>query len=227
MGPLAGATFVNRLVMLTPASDDQDHIPAILWNDPRVPGRPAAYLHNGEDPLPWMMNGIRHLENAGAHAIVIPCNTAHLWFDAMQKQTPLPILHIVDAVIASLHRHGIRRGRIGLLATAATLQSRLYQSRLHDHGYECVVPDTGDVANWCSIPIGLVKQNRLDAAHQAITPGIASLHAQGVDAIILGCTELPVALPHADRARWDIPIVDSIDALAQAAIAWYLGTMVA
>lgn len=52
MGPLAGATFVNRLVLLTPATSDQHHIPAILWNDPRVPGRPAAFLHQGEDPLP-------------------------------------------------------------------------------------------------------------------------------------------------------------------------------
>lgn len=226
MGPLAGATFVNRLVLLTPATSDQHHIPAILWNDPRVPGRPAAFLHQGEDPLPWMLNGIRHLEQAGAQAIAIPCNTAHLWFDAMQARTRLPILHIVDAVMANLRDSGITDGRVGLLATGATLASQLYQTALTANGYECVVPESDEIERWCTAPIGLVKENRLDDAQEALTPGVAALHGRGVQAVILGCTELPLALPLA-RRTWDMPIVDSIDALARAAIAWYFDSSLA
>lgn len=227
MGPLAGASFVNRLIMLTPASIDQNHIPAILWNDPRVPARPAAFLEHGEDPLPWMMNGIHRLECAGAQAIAIPCNTAHLWFNAIQAQTRLPVLHIVDAVLASLHENGVHHGRIGLMATAATLKSRLYQNALQAQGYECLVPDTVEIKRWCTTPIELVKQNRLDDARLAMAPGIAALSARKAHAVILACTELPLALPHAERTRWNIPIVDSIDALAHAAIRWYFNTSAA
>lgn len=221
MGPLAGATFMVRLALLTPATIDQDHIPAILWNDPRVPGRPAAYLHQGEDPFPWMMNGIRHLEASGAKAIAVPCNTAHLWFNALREQARVPIFHIVDAVITDLQRQGIYKGRVGLMATATTLEFKLYQTLLEAQGYECIIPDATEVNSYCTTSIELVKKNLLTDAQSVITPGVTALHRRGAQAVILGCTELPLALPHAQRSQWGIPIIDSIDALAHTAIDWY------
>lgn len=221
MGPLASATLMTRLAQLTPATSDQEHIPSILWSDPRTPSRPAAYLHQGPDPLPWMLNGITHLEQAGAKTIVIPCNTAHLWFDALCAHTQLPIIHIVDAVIQNLQNQGIYRGRIGLMATSATLASMLYQDRLHAHGYECITPHTEEIEKYCSIPIEFAKKGELEAAQRAVTPGVTTLFSRGVQAIILGCTELPLALPLSVRNFWDIPIIDSIDALTHAAIQWY------
>ncbi|WP_309139629.1 amino acid racemase [Siccirubricoccus sp. G192] len=107
MGPLASAQFMARLTLLTPAERDQDHIPALLWSDPRVPDRTAARLGGGEDPLPALLRGLRGLEAAGCGAIAIPCNTAHGWFDALQAATGLPILHIVDAAAAELARLGV------------------------------------------------------------------------------------------------------------------------
>lgn len=221
MGPLAGATFMTRLTLLTPALVDQDHIPAILWNDPRVPGRPAAYLHGGEDPFPWMLNGIRHLETAGAKAIVIPCNTAHLWFEQLSGQARVPILHIVEAVVDDLQNSGVANGRVGLMATAATLQSGLYQTLLKAQGYECIVPDAEQVAKYCTTSIELVKRNRLDDAFRVLSPGVSALCERDVQAVVLGCTELPLALPLAQREQWGVPVVDSIDALARAAIRWH------
>src|SRR5689334_7763772 len=97
MGPLASAQFMARLTLLTPAAHDQDHVPAVLWSDPRVPDRTAARLAGGADPLPWLLRGIRGLEAAGCGAIAIPCNTAHGWYEPMQAATRLPILHIVEA----------------------------------------------------------------------------------------------------------------------------------
>lgn len=221
MGPLAGATFMVRLALLTPAIIDQDHIPAILWNDPRVPGRPAAYLHQGEDPFPWMMNGIHHLKAAGAKAIAIPCNTAHLWFNELNEQAGVPVLHIVDAVIADLQKHGIHNGRVGLMATATTLEFELYQTLLTAQGYECIIPEPSEINNYCTTSIELVKKNLLVEAQTAMAPGVTALHQRGAQAVILGCTELPLALPHAQRSQWGIPIIDSIDALAYAVIKWY------
>ena len=100
MGPMAGATFAARVVALTPAARDQDHIPLVLCNDPRVPDRSSARLGQGEDPLPAMLRGLRLLERAGATLVAIPCNTAHLWYDQLAAATSLPVLHIVGRVLA-------------------------------------------------------------------------------------------------------------------------------
>src|SRR5215472_12210067 len=140
MGPLASAHFMVRLTLLTPATRDQDHVPVVLWSDPRVPGRTSEHLRGGEDPLPWLVRGIEGLRRAGCGAIAIPCNTAHGWYDAMCGATGVQILHIVDAAALELRRLGIAPGRIGLMATQATLAMRLYQDRLEALGWDCIVP---------------------------------------------------------------------------------------
>lgn len=221
MGPMAGASFMQRLVALTEAACDQQHVPAILWNDPRVPDRPAGQSGQGADPLPWMRHGIRRLEQAGATAIAIPCNTAHVWYPQLAQSASVPVLHIVEAVLDDLRRQGIHAGRVGLLATATTLRLGLYQHEMLAQGYEPVVPPVDLIDGLCAQSIRLVKQTLLP---QALPPALAcidSLRAMGVDAIVLGCTELPLALPHALRAELGVAMTDSIDALALAGLGWY------
>src|SRR5689334_25385717 len=77
MGPLASAQFMVRLTLLTPAAQDQEHIPTVLWSDPRVPPRTAARLEGGADPLPALLRGLPGVEAAGCGAIAVPCNTSH------------------------------------------------------------------------------------------------------------------------------------------------------
>ena len=131
---------LSRLAALTPADVDQQHIPTLLRNDPRIPDRSSAYMAGGENPLPYMVEGVRFLERAGAQLIAIPCNTAHLWYDQIAAATRLPVLHIIEAVIDDLRRLGLPKG-IGLMGTAATLKLGLYQRHLEAQGYECLVPD--------------------------------------------------------------------------------------
>lgn len=145
MGPMAGAAFALRLAALTPADADQQHIPTLLRNDPRIPDRSSAYMAGGENPLPYMVEGVRFLERAGAQLIAIPCNTAHLWYDDIAAATQRPVLHIIQAVIDDLRRLGLQQGRIGLMGTAATLKLGLYQRHLEAQGYECIVPDDDEV----------------------------------------------------------------------------------
>lgn len=221
MGPMAGAAFMTRLTALTPARAEQDHVPAILWSDPRIPDRPGGYLGEGPDPLPWMAYGVRQLARAGAQAIAIPCNTAHLWYEQLAAAAPVHMLHIVQAVVDDLKRNGVERGRIGLLATAVTLKLGLYQARLEVAGYECVLLGEDDAAAYCANAIALVKANRLDDAFAPARRCIELLRALGVDAVVLGCTELPLAVPHAKRAELGVAISDSIDALALSAINWH------
>lgn len=219
MGPLAGASFALRLVQLTEAAVDQEHIPTILCNDPRIPDRSSAMLAGGESPLPAMQRGIRLLEAAGAGCIAVPCNTAHLWFDELAGATRLPVLHIAEAVVQNLRRHGLRDGRVGVLGTPATLALGLYQRTLEAAGYEAIVPAPDEVQSHCVAAIAAVKAGRLDAAWAPAAEGIRALAARGARAVVLGCTELPLAVPHARRGEFDCLLTDSIDALALAAIA--------
>lgn len=218
MGPLASAQFMLRLTLLTPAERDQDHIPAVLWSDPRVPDRTAARLAGGADPLPALLRGIRGLEGAGCGAIAIPCNTAHGWFDAMQAATRLPILHIVDAAAAELARLGVPGGEVGVMGTAGTLAMRLYQERLEARGYACLVPEPAEMERLVSPAIALVKANRVAEAYAPLAEAARALAARGARAVVLGCTEIPLGIQAGPALPF--PVADTIDALARAAIAW-------
>jgi aspartate racemase len=218
MGPLASAEFMRRLTLLTPAIRDQDHIPAVLWSDPRVPDRTAARLGGGEDPLPALLRGIRGLEAAGCAAIAIPCNTAHGWFEPMQAATALPILHIVDAAAKELARLGVPRGRIGVMGTAGTLAMRLYQTRLETRGYECLVPEPAEMEALVTPAIAQVKANDVAASHAPLAEAASRLASRGARAVVLGCTEIPLGI--AAGPALPFPVCDTLDALARAAIRW-------
>ena len=218
MGPLASAHFMTRLTLLTPASRDQDHVPAVLWSDPRVPDRTRGRLGGGADPLPWLLRGVRGLKRAGCGAIAIPCNTAHGWFADMQSEG-VPILHIVEATAELLWRH-TPTGTVGVMGTAATLAMRLYQDRLEQLGWQCLVPSPQEMADTVSPAIALVKANRVADSYAPLAAIVQSLAARGARAVILGCTEIPLGLQTGPWQSLGVAVVDSIDALALAAIAW-------
>jgi aspartate racemase len=221
MGPLASAEFMRRLTLLTPAERDQDHVPAVLVSDPRVPDRTAARLHGGEDPLPALVRGIRVLEATGCGAIAIPCNTAHGWFEGMSKATELPIIHIVDAAEADLRRQGVRPDRIGLMGTAGTLAMRLYQNRLESRGWECMVPTPDEMASHVSPAIAQVKSNNVAGAYAPLAEIASRLMERGASAVVLGCTEIPLGIDAGPVLPF--PVTDTIAALARASIAWAKG----
>lgn len=223
MGPLASAQFMLRLTLLTPATRDQEHIPAILWSDPRVPDRTRGKAGDGEDPLPWLLRGIEGLRAAGCGAIAIPCNTAHGWFAEMAAEAGCPILHIVDAAADELRRAGIAPGPIGVMGTAATLAMRLYQDRLGALGWDCLIPPEGDMRRLVSPAIALVKANQVAEAYPPLAEAARALLARGARAVVLGCTEIPLGIAAGPAEALGAPMVDTIDALARAAIGWARG----
>ncbi len=218
MGPLASAQFMLRLTLLTPAERDQEHIPTVLWSDPRVPDRTLGKLSGGADPLPWLVRGLEGLQRAGCGAVAIPCNTAHGWYDEMRAAANVPILHIVDAAAAELRRLEIAPGRVGVMGTQATLNMRLYQDRLAKDGWTCIVPEQDQMDRLVSPAIALVKANRVADAYAPLASVARSLSQRGATAVVLGCTEIPLGLQAGPRL--ELPVVDTIDALATAAIAW-------
>jgi aspartate racemase len=244
MGPLASAQFMLRLTLLTPAQRDQDHIPAVLWSDPRVPDRTRGRLSGGDDPLPWLLKGIAGLRAAGCGAIAIPCNTAHGWYQEMLDAAGVPILHIVDAAAEDLRRIGIAPSRntaapagdrvasetsipcqplIGLMGTQATLNMRLYQDRLGLQGWDCITPSQEQMDRLISPAIALVKANRVAEAYAPLAKVVNDLASRGAAAVVLGCTEIPLGILAGPADGLHVPVVDTIDALARAAIGWAHG----
>ena len=216
MGPLASAQFMARLTLLTPAARDQDQIPAVLWSDPRVP--PRLRDPGAEDPWPWLRRGLRGLKTAGCGAVAVPCNTAHGWYEQMLGEG-LPILHIVEASAAELRRV-LPSGTVGVMGTATTLAMRLYQDRLEALGWRCIEPSREEMATSVTPAIAMVKGNRVAEAYAPLAAVVRSLAARGAGAVVLGCTEIPLGIQAGPHGELGIPLVDTIDALALAAIRW-------
>lgn len=214
MGPMATVDFMAKVVRNTPASRDQDHIPMVVCSAANIPDRNAALRGEGADPLPAMRDALHRLEAAGATCIAMPCNTAHLWHTALQAATPLPILHIVDAVTEEL---AARPGAcIGVLATTSTIAGGLYQERLARKGLPCRVPDAAAQAEVMRA-IRLVKAGAPTEAAEILQAQAEALLAAGCHAVVMACTEIPVALAAVEgdlRAR----LVDATEALARACI---------
>ena len=222
MGPLATVDFMRKVIDLTPARRDQEHLPLIVYSVPQVPGRSACILEGAASPLPAMVRGIRTLAQAGAECIAIPCNTAHHWYDELARESRCPVLHIVDAACAAIERAGVGQGPVGLLATTGTIAAGIYQARLDRHGYDCVVLGAGDMEDLVMGGIALVKAGELEDARALLETAAAKLGAQGVRAIVLGCTEIPIVFDGVSSSSLP-PVVDATQALAEACVEWYFG----
>ena len=222
MGPLATVDFMRKVIDLTPARRDQEHLPLVVYSVPQVPGRSACILEGAASPLPAMVHGIHTLVQAGAECIAIPCNTAHHWYDELVRESRCPVLHIVDAACAAMERGGVGQGAVGLLATAGTIAAGVYQARLDRHGYDCVVLGARDMEDLVMGGIALVKAGELEDARALLETAAAKLGRQGVRAIVLGCTEIPIVFDGVSSSSLP-PIVDATQALAEACVEWYFG----
>jgi len=194
MGPLATADFYKKLIAQTRAACDQDHIPVVIYAVPQVPDRSTALVAEGASPLPALRAGVRALVTAGVEGIAIPCYTAHAWYEELAAVSPVPILHIVDAVAKAAELLVAPPARLGLIATAGALADDSCTSRLNEHGYECVGPTELEMREWVTPAIARVKAGDVEGAGPLLERAVASLLTRGAAAVVLGCTEVPVAL---------------------------------
>jgi aspartate racemase len=214
MGPLATADFFRKLIDATPARDDGEHIPVLIHSVPQIPSRPAAILSGGPSPLPALLAARNRLLAAGATMLAMPCNTAHHWYDELAAGCDVPFLHIVDAV-ADLLPEGARE--LGIVATRATLRARVFEERLSKQGVGLTAPDEASYDRAVQPAIDAVKRGATVEAGRLLEPVIAAALDGGAAAVVLACTELPVALDAIAsplRAR----CIDSTDALARACV---------
>lgn len=221
MGPLATVDFMRKMIESTPADADQDHVPVVVSCIPQVPDRTAAFRGEGESPLGAMVGSGRRLLAAGVGLVVIPCNTAHLWFDDVQEALGLPMLHLVDAAMDEALASVADEGKVGLLATDATLASGLYSNRRHPDGRKVawLLPTAGEMLGLVMPGIAAVKAGQLGSGAGLLGKAAQALRIRGADALVLGCTEIPLVL---DSASAGLPVVDATAALARKAVQWAL-----
>jgi aspartate racemase len=223
MGPAATVDFLRRVIELTPAERDQDHLHMLIDNDPSVPDRTEGWQKKGPDPSPQLARMARGLEAAGADLLVMPCNSAHLFAEAVTSAVRIPLVDWPSVVA----QHAAARGvsAVGLLATTGTVEGEIYQRALAARGCTAVKPDPGDQAAVMSVieQIKAGKHQKADAA-AAIRRVGTSLVAEGADALLLACTELSTLIAGQAELVGDkvpvpvpvpVPVLDAVDILAR------------
>ncbi len=209
MGTQAGLDFCNKLAILNRGKIDQDYPLFILYNKANIPGRPESIgVHTGNLSnklidkknnkkyslvLKSLLKGCRLLKKSKCKFIVIPCNTAHYWYDDLKKKIKLPIINMPKEVLNHTIKRCRKNSTIGLLATEGTLKTGIY-NKFFDKDYNLIFPDSKIQKNSVNKAIKLVKMGKVKSANKLIKPAIDYLIKKRCKKIILGCTELPIAI---------------------------------
>ena len=219
LGPAATVDIFDKIVKNTPASRDQCHLKVIVENNPQIPDRTAALRGLAEDPSVAMLATAERLEASGADFIIVPCNTAHVFLEAVQEHIGIPVLSMIEETAKYIALNFPNVKKTGLLATSGTVESGVYKDPLSRKGIELVLPSSesqekcvmqavyGEKGIKAGFKNGLPRTLLLSAAEELIT--------QGAEIIILGCTEIPLALRNGDAS---VPFIDPTEILAKAAI---------
>ena len=209
MGTQAGLDFCNKLAILNRGKIDQEYPLFVLYNKSNIPGRPESIgvqtgklnnrLNNKTKEkkyslvLQSLLNGCNVLKKSKCKFIVIPCNTAHYWYDDLKKKIKLPIINMPKEVYLHTLKKCKKNSSIGLLATEGTLKTGVY-NKFFDKNYNLVYPNLLNQKNSVNKAIKLVKMGKVKAANKIIKPAIDYLIKKNCKKIILGCTELPIAI---------------------------------
>ncbi|MDC0738290.1 amino acid racemase [Cognatishimia sp. SS12] len=217
VGPAATVDFMSKLVGGTEAARDQDHIKVLVEQNPQIPDRTENLVADGIDPTVALYSTCKKLERGGADIIAIPCNTAHAYVDRIQRHLDIPIVSILSSTTDFIRATSPETRKVGILATNGTIQSGLYQEALRQADLDFIIPDeTHQALVMQSIygPEG-VKAGVVDGLCKAqIAQAFAHLVARGAEAVILGCTELPLIVTEEAAELGAIP-VDPTKVLAE------------
>ena len=209
MGTQAGLDFCNKLAMLNRGKSDQEYPLFMLYNKSNIPGRPESIgvqtkelslipkspknIIKYNKVLKSLLMGCRSLEKSGCKFIVIPCNTAHYWYDDLQKKINIPIINMPKEVFKHTQKKCSKNSKIGLLATEGTLKTKIYD-RLFEKNFQLIKPTDALQKNSVNKTIKYVKMGNVKLAEKSIRKSINYLLKMKCKKIILGCTELPIAI---------------------------------
>lgn len=219
MGPEATVHMFNLIVKYTKADIDQEHIPIIVFDNPKIPDRTAAILHGGPSPLPALVEAAKLLEKAGADLIVMPCHTAHYYYNEIIPHIHIPFLHLQRETLRFLEQQPGNFKRFGLIASTGAIRMGIFQAIFNENkkGLEIIAPGSEDQQLLMTAIYGEkgIKRGFKEEPRELILKVIAHLKEMEVQAIIAGCSETPLVLK---ESEFQIPVIDPLIITAKAAI---------
>ncbi|WP_088225996.1 amino acid racemase [Desulfosporosinus sp. FKB] len=211
MGPLATVDMLHKIIEHTPAHIDQEHLHIIVDDFPQIPDRTAAIVEQKTDPRPFMIQSARLLEKAGVDLIVMACSTAHYFWRDIANSIKPPVLNI--QVETARFVRTLNFNKVGLLATDGTLKTKLYQIACLNEGITVLDPDSLH-QKLVMKGIYAIKAGDLVTGGQCLSAIAHELVSRGAEAIIAGCTEIPLVL----HSTQDLTIIDPTEILAEAVV---------
>ena len=192
MGTQAGLDFCNKLALINRGKTDQQYPLFILYNKSSIPKRPEN-IKKYYNVLKSLIKGCLLLKKNKCKFIVMPCNTAHYWHSDLQKKIKIPIISMPKEVYLHTRKNCKKYSKIGILCTEATLKTKVY-NKYFDKNFKLVSPETSIQKKSVNKSIKLVKMGKVREAEKAIRPAVNYLIKNKCKKIILGCTELPIAI---------------------------------
>ena len=222
MGTQAGLDFCNKLAKLNRGKSDQNYPIFLLYNKSNIPDR-KQNLKKYSKVLKSLVFGCKFLQKNKCKFISIPCNTAHYWYSDLKNKVKIPILNMPELVYKSASRSCKKQTKIGLLATDATIKTKIY-SNFFNKNFELCVPPKNIQINNVNKSIKFVKMGKTKEAEKALKPAVKYLLKINCKKIILGCTELPIAIfayKSFKKAKLSKTFLDPNLILAEASMKYY------
>ena len=218
MGPTATIDLLQRIIRLTPALDDVDHIRTLVDNNPQVPSR-INYLikRQGENPAPVLVSMAESLESMGADLLVMPCNTAHLYAPEIESAVSIRFLNMVELTVERVATE-VQASKVGLLASTAIHQTKLYESIFADRGVATMVPDDALQFQLMKL-IMAIKAGDLSESNLLQTI-VENMLEEQAECVVIACTELSALV---DSLDVPVPVIDASQCLAEVAVQLALG----
>jgi len=216
MGPDATVDFFAKLVAASHGGRDQDHLRVVIDNDPSVPDRTAAIEGRGASPAPHLARMARGLIAQGATLLVMPCNSAHAFAAAIAEAAgTVPFVDLIETTVAATRARLPGVQRVGLLATDGTLAARLYHDAYTRAGIEALAPLADDQVGVMEAIYAVKRGGANDTELARLRLACERLVERGAEALIAGCTEIPLLLREGDieQAGASVPFISSTDEL--------------
>ncbi len=213
MGSKATIDFLNKVISLTPAKKDQEHLNMIVYMNPQIPDRTEAILKNEESPAKALVESAKLLKDAGVHFIVIPCVTAHFWLEEIKNSINIPILNLIEIALKKIKKQAKNYKKIGILTTNGVIQSRLFENAFETEGYEILVPEERIQTDYVMKGIYDIKMGKEPASVKSLfLHACKHLIEKKAQIIIAACTEIPLSITDTDT---QVSLIDVNEVLAE------------
>ncbi|MBJ9420934.1 aspartate/glutamate racemase family protein [Acinetobacter oleivorans] len=223
MGPQATIDAMDKIIKNTPAHCDQEHIPVITVSIPDIPDRTQSIINHDDKPLEKMAEYLKILEAAQVGCIIIPCNTAHFWFNQLQQRTQTKMISIIESAVHFIQDSLI--AEVCILATSATISTQLYQSQFIQNNIRFSTPSV-EMQHKVMQSIYQYKAGNIEKSKQLMSEVIHFYRQNKSIKFLLACTEIPLILQDSIQDNPEL-FVDATDLLIKNAIAWYQNSLTA